>query len=101
MSEGKLSSQERMLVIVEKLTDRAMEGMSNKQLAFELKTSEANMCRDLSILEKRGWIARSAKTGNWRLTPLFGGFAGAIVKCFQSAKLDLMKDEAMYLGAMQ
>jgi DNA-binding NarL/FixJ family response regulator len=46
----KLNSQERILIIVEK----SVEGMSNKAVAFELKTLEANVCRDLKILETHG-----------------------------------------------
>ena len=46
----KLSSQERILAAVEKLVGKTIEGMSNKALAHELKTAEANVCRDLKIL---------------------------------------------------
>lgn len=97
----KLSSQERMLVIVEKLVEQSVEGMSNKALAFELKTTEANMCRDLKILEAHGWIEKSKTNGKWRLSPKFGGFAGRIIKCFQVARLRLTEDEARYASEMQ
>ncbi len=93
------NSQERILIIVEKLVDNSVGGLSNKQIAFELKTSEVNICRDLAILEKRNWIEKA--NGKWRLTPKFGGFAGGIIKCFQSAKLRLTEDEARYASEMQ
>ena len=99
MSE-KLNSQERLLAIVEKLVAKTVEGMSNKALAFELKTLEANICRDLKILEGRGWIERSAG-GKWRMSPKFGNFAGTMIKCFQSAKLRLTEDELRYASEMQ
>ena len=97
----KLSSQERIIAIVEKLAGKQIEGMSNKALAHELKTTEANACRDLKILEAHGWIEKSGPLGKWRLTPKFGGFAGQIIKGFQSAKLRLSEDEARYASAMQ
>ena len=97
----KLNSQERLLVIVEKLVEKSVEGMSNKTLAHELKTLEANICRDLKILEGRGWIARSSANGKWRMSPKFGSFAGTIIKCFQTAKLRLTEDEARYASEMQ
>jgi DNA-binding IclR family transcriptional regulator len=101
MSESKMNSQERILIEVEKLVEYSDEGLTNKQLAFELKISAVAVCRDLAILEKRGWIERSKTTGKWRLSPKFGNFAGIIMKCFQTAKLKLIKDEARYASAMQ
>jgi DNA-binding IclR family transcriptional regulator len=97
----KLSSQERLLVIVEKLIEKSVEGMSNKALAYELRTLEANICRDLKILEAHHWIERSKASGKWRLSPKFGGFAGQIIKSFQVAKLRLTEDEARYASEMQ
>jgi DNA-binding IclR family transcriptional regulator len=97
----RLSSQERILVIVEKLVEKSVEGMSNKALAFELHTLEANICRDLKILESHGWVEKSKTNGKWRMSPKFGGFAGAIIKCFQAARLRLTEDEARYASEMQ
>ena len=97
----KVNSQERLLLIVEKLVEKSVEGMSNKSLAFELKTLDANICRDLKILENRGWIERTSAGSKWRMSPKFGGFAGTIMKCFQGAKLRLTEDEARYASAMQ
>jgi DNA-binding IclR family transcriptional regulator len=97
----KLHSQERTLVEVEKLAEYSVEGLTNKQLAFEIKTSETIVCRDLALLEKRGWIERSQSTGKWRLSPKFGSLAGTIMKCFQTAKLRLSEDEARFASAMQ
>jgi DNA-binding IclR family transcriptional regulator len=100
LGEGRrLSSQERMLVIVEKLVRKPTEGMNNKALAFELKTLEANICRDLKILEAYGWVEKTG--GKWRLSAKFGGFAGQIIKSFQTAKLRLTEDEARYASEMQ
>ena len=97
----RLNSQERLLAEVEKLVGFSVDGLNNKQLAFEMKISEVIVCRDLAILERRGWIERSRTTSRWRLTPKFGNFAGTIMKCFQTAKLKLTEDEARYASAMQ
>jgi DNA-binding IclR family transcriptional regulator len=97
----RLSSQERLMLIVEKLVENHVEGMSNKALAFELKTLETNIYRDLKVLEGQGWVERSKVNGKWRLSFKFGGFAGQIIKGFQTAKLRLTEDEARYASAMQ
>jgi hypothetical protein len=94
----KLNSQERILAIVEKLVEKPIDGMSNRALAFELKTLEANICRDLKILENHGWIARSRVSGKWRMSPKFGGFAGTIVKYpRQSRGLEFMNRSKRFL----
>jgi DNA-binding IclR family transcriptional regulator len=98
-SGERLSSQERIMAIVETLVAKSVEGMSNKALAFELQTLEANICRDLKILEGRGWVEKSR--GKWRMSAKFGGFAGTIIKCFQTARLRLTEDEARYASEMQ
>ena len=97
----KLNSQQRLLVAVEKLVEKSVEGMSNKALAHELRTTETNICRDLKILEDHGWIEKSNTNGKWRMSPKFGRFAGTIIKCFQSARLRLTEDEARYASEMQ
>jgi DNA-binding IclR family transcriptional regulator len=95
----RLSSQERIMVIVEKLVENQIFGMTNKNLASELGTTEANICRDMKNMELHGWVAKL--NGKWRLTPKFGGFAGQIIKGFQAAKLRLTEDEARYASAVQ
>jgi DNA-binding IclR family transcriptional regulator len=87
------------MVIVEKLVEKTTEGMTNKALAFELKTLEANICRDLKILEEHGWVEKA--NGRWRMSAKFGGFAGTMIKCFQTARLRLTEDEARYASEMQ
>jgi DNA-binding IclR family transcriptional regulator len=97
----KMNSRERLLAIVEKLVGKPAEGMGNKELAVELKTLDANICRDLKVLEGRGWIERSGANGKWRMSAKFGGFAGTIIKGFQTARLRLTEDEARYASEMQ
>jgi hypothetical protein len=95
----KLNSQGRLLLIVEKLVEKTMEGMSNKSLAFELHTQEANICRDLKVLETFGWTEKYR--GKWRMSPKFAGLSGTVMKCFQTARLKLTEEEARYASEMQ
>jgi DNA-binding IclR family transcriptional regulator len=100
MEKSKMNSRERILAGVEKLVEKTTEGMSNKSIAFELKTTEANICRDLKILEGRGWIEKSGTKGKWRMSSKFGGFAGQIIKGIRAAKLRLTEEEARYASEM-
>lgn len=96
----KLSSQERILAEMIALCENHITGMTNKELAENVSTSESNMCRDLSIFEKFGMVERNDK-GRWRLSPKFGGLAGQIAKSYQKARLELSRDEERYATAMQ
>ncbi|WP_020613118.1 hypothetical protein [Sediminispirochaeta bajacaliforniensis] len=96
----KLNSQERIIEIVKLLAKRHYSGMTNKQLAFEINTSETNICRDMAILEGKQWIIRGS-ANEWRLSPQFGGIANEIMKAYQTARLRLTEEEARYASAMQ
>ncbi|MBD5448309.1 MAG: hypothetical protein HDR32_11420 [Treponema sp.] len=96
----KLSSQERILAEAKALSENHQDGMSNKKLASLLGTSETNICRDMSIFEKFGFVSRNGK-GRWRLSEKFGGIAGQIMKSYQKARLTLSEEEARYASVMQ
>lgn len=96
----KLSSQERILAETLALGKNHQDGMSNKELAALLGTSESNICRDMAIFEKFELVTRNTK-GRWRLSEKFGGVAGQIMKSYQKARLTLTEEEARYASAMQ
>ena len=96
----KLSSQERILAEAKALSENHQDGMSNKELASLLGTSETNICRDMPIFEKFGFVSRNGK-GRWRLSEKFGGIAGQIMKSYQKARLTLSEEEARYASVMQ
>ena len=96
----KLNSQQRIIEIVKLLGKNHLSGMTNKQVAEAVQTSEVNACRDIGILEKSGWIVRGTG-GVWRMSPEFGGFANEIMKSYQTARLRLSEEEAKYASAMQ
>jgi DNA-binding IclR family transcriptional regulator len=96
----KLNSQERIVEAVKQLAQAHTEGIANKSLAHRVGTSEANICRDIAMLERTGWVVRG-RDGRWRLSPAFGGLAGQIMRAYQEARLRLTEDEARYASAMQ
>jgi DNA-binding IclR family transcriptional regulator len=96
----KLSSQERIFEITRLLYENHVTGLTNKELAGAVGTSEANLCRDMALFDRHGWATRN-NTGRWRLSPIFGGIAGRIMRSYQEAKLRLTEEEAKYASAMQ
>jgi len=96
----KLTSQERLFAEVTALAANHYEGMSNKELAVLVGTSESNICRDMAVFEKYKFISRNEK-GRLRLSPEFGGLSGQIMKSYRTAKLTLTADEARYASEMQ
>ncbi|MDR2048675.1 MAG: hypothetical protein LBP69_04405 [Treponema sp.] len=96
----RLSSQERILEIIRRLEENHVSGLTNKELAVLVKTSEANICRDMALFDRCEWVIRNVG-GRWRLSPAFGGIAGRIMRSYQEAKLRLTEEEAKYASAMQ
>ena len=96
----KLNAQERVFEIVRLLVENHIEGLTNKELAQKLGTSEVNICRDLALFEQYRWGTRGTKNV-WRLSAEFGGISGQIVKSYQKARLVLTKEEAECLAAVQ
>lgn len=92
-----VNSQERLLVIVELLAKKGLEGMSNKELVVELSASAPQVCRDVAILKKRGWV-QQLQTGAYRLAPFFGNFANQLAQHFRQARLDLAAEEESYFS---
>ena len=55
MAEGKAA---RLFAIVEMLTDHALDGMTNSDIADRLKSSRSNTTRDLAALMEAGWVEK-------------------------------------------
>ena len=91
----KLSSQERLIKVVEALVETGFHGASNKELAIALQITPAAVCRDLATLRSAGWAERK-EDGTHRMGPLFGNFAGVIARTFRQARLDLQREEERY-----
>ncbi len=95
----KLNAQERVFEIVNALYRNHVHGLTNKELAAKLETTEATVCRDMALMEECRWAARDGKSA-WRLSPEFGRISGEILKSYQTAKLEITKAEAEYLAAI-
>ena len=86
MEKSKLNSQERIFEIILHLRENHVSGLTNRELAALIKTSEANICRDMALFDRREWVIRGVG-GRWRLSAAFGGIAGRIMRSYQEAKL--------------
>lgn len=100
MKDEKINSQARIVEVVKVLGQNHITGMTNKEIALAVKTTETNACRDLKILDEAGWLCKDSKS-RWRLSPEFGGLAGQIIKSYQKARLQLSEEEAKYASEMQ
>ena len=52
METEKITSQERLCAEIQALAANHYEGMTNKELAALVGTSESNICRDMAVFEK-------------------------------------------------
>lgn len=96
----KLNSQGRIFEIVRQLCDNHVSGLTNKELSVRIKTSEANICRDMAFFKNNDWVVQG-NGARWRLSPAFGGIAGRIMRSYQEARLRLSEEEARYASEMQ
>ena len=95
----KLTAQERIFEIIEHLYKNHIKGLTNKELAKLVGTSNVNICRDLALFEKYGWIQRD-ENNKCRLSPVFGRISADILKNYKKARLELAKAEAEFTGAV-
>jgi DNA-binding IclR family transcriptional regulator len=94
------NSQMRILKIIRELFRYHVTGLTNKNLAEILCTSEANITRDLAILKEMDWIQRR-KDGGWRLSPAFGNLSVEIIHSYQAALQKLVEDKKNWDLAVQ
>lgn len=94
--KDKLSSQERILRLVELLCEDVLEGRSNKGLAEAVGRTHDVVSRDLALLKEAGWAERLAN-GNWRVSPAMGQLAHKVAACFQQEYLRLKNEQARFV----
>ncbi|MDR0322342.1 MAG: hypothetical protein LBI28_12645 [Treponema sp.] len=95
-----MEKSSRIFEIIRLLCDNHVSGLTNKEIALRLKTSEANVCRDMALFKNYDWVVQG-NGARWRLSPTFGGFAGRIMRSYNEAKLRLTEEEARYAAEMQ
>ena len=67
MSAEHAGKTKRCLRILEMLCVRALDGISNRELAAALRTSAANVSRDVALLASLGW-AETLENGRYAVT---------------------------------
>lgn len=77
MTRSTDNAAQRALKITELLFRYVLEGLPNKAIAKNLGYSEANVCRDLSLLAEAGWVIK-LDNGNYGIStkPV------ALVQCY-------------------
>lgn len=96
----RLSSQQRILTEIKLMSEHHYEGMTNRELAHEMGTTECTVSRDMALFDAMGYVQKT-ESGKVRLSPMFAGIAGQVAKAYRTAKLKLTADEARYASAMQ
>ena len=96
----KMNSQTRIIEVVKLLGKNHISGLTNKEVAVAMSTTESNSSRDMKLLDEAGWVCKDSHS-RWRLSPEFGGLAGRIAKSYRKAELLLKEEEAKYASAMQ
>ena len=94
-----MSSQERLMVVVETLVEAGFHGLQNKDIALKLGASPAAISRDLTLLRLREWVDRTDE-GRYRVSPRFAGFAGTIAEAFRQARLDIQREEERFTAVL-
>lgn len=96
----KLSSQQRLLRIIEVMAESGYRGVKNAELITRLGIGAAVISRDLAVLRDQGWADRKPD-GRIRLSPKFAGFSGLIAQSLRDARLEIQQEEQLYVHAME
>ena len=96
MKDNKLSSQGRILRLVELLSEDVLEGKSNKNLSESIGKTHDIVSRDLALLKEMGWAEQLANR-NWRVTPAVGQLAHKISTRFQNEYLRLNQEQVCFI----
>lgn len=95
----KLSAQQRLLKIVEIMSEHGYVGVKNVDLMAATNVSAAVISRDLVTLRDQGWAERKPD-GRMRLTPTFAAFSARIAQSLRDARLEIQREESIYTTAM-
>jgi len=90
---AKFNSMEMIFEIIINLSKNQVSGLTNKELAQIVDTSESNMCKYINIFEKYKWIIRGSRSV-WRLSSDFGKIGVSIAELYEDAKLRFEEEEA-------
>lgn len=80
------AAQQRLLKVILFLAGHEVDGLPPGQIASALKTSAANVTRDLANLKEGGFAEQLEATGRWRLGPRLPQIGVALLKQLKDAR---------------
>ena len=88
------NSQERICAIIELLSKSFPRALKTKELAVMMKTKEANVSRDINVLEKFDFISKNEY--GIRLSRKFAGISEEMKKGYDAAISKLQAEKKEY-----
>ena len=86
----------RALDMLECLTGRVVDGMSNKDLAAAMRCPPPYVTRTAAVLMGKGWVEKDPATDRFRITTRFGRLTFRVMADFDRAKADLESVQRNY-----
>lgn len=86
----------RALDMLECLTGRVIDGMSNKDLAAAMRCPPSYVTRTAAVLMGKGWVEKDPATDRFRITTRFGRLTFRVMADFDRAKADLESVQRNY-----
>ena len=86
----------RALDMLECLTGRVVDGMSNKDLAAAMRCPPPYVTRTAAVLMGKGWVEKDPATARFRITTRFGRLTFRVMADFDRAKADLESVQRNY-----
>lgn len=84
---GQMTSQRRLIAMVEALVAAGINGATSAQLIKTLSFSAPTVSRDLAVLVLEGWAEKT--DSSWRISPFFGQLSASILASFEVAQREL------------
>ena len=94
-----LSSQERLCFIIEFLSKSFPKALKTKELANILRTKEANISRDISVLEKFDFISKN--DNGIRLSMKFAKLSMSMKQGYDNAIAKLQREKEEYFSVQE
>lgn len=86
----------RALDMLECLSGRVLDGMSNKDLAEAMRCPPPYVTRTAETLIRKGWVEKDESTGRFRITTRFSRLTFRVMADFDRAKTALEQSQRNY-----
>lgn len=87
---------ERALDMLEALAGEALRGLSNKELAEQLRCPPSYVTRTAEALIAKGWVEKDEASGRFRITSRFGRLTARVMGAFDRAEAQLAQTRRNY-----